>query len=556
MGVSETRSVLDLLPASGPSSAKRANSNGNQMMFGLALKNATAAAPDTSGKNVASKKDSASGTVQAKGNSVPQNGKEIPKEPSKSDVSDTRPAESERTSSDDGAVTAKEERPAERPDKNTAEDKPASGDRPDKAQASEDTDADKPVSDTSAAQNADADAEAADAALTAEAEAAAAEQLLSEEEAAKAFDAEIEALLADVEQGELSAEDFMARLEQLLEGQDLSLDDLKAYLADNGLMSEDDFERLAADPAAFLAQLQQWLQPEFGLAEKMGLSKERSDALAAVSSVVQQFNRQSEQDKGPARFADVLKAEGERARPDDLVAKLLKEQGAEKDAETFADKEKLFEQLLQRKVAENGTKTSGFAGVMLKEPASAGLSALVNSAGAQTLTGAEALQAASQRAAVAGQVQQSLPQLPVLRGLPGQPGATEALNERIMMMRAKGMQVAEIRLDPPDLGSLEIRVRMNGDATSIQFHSPNAGVREALEAQVNRLREMMEESGVNLAQVDVSDQSLNDNPDAEFAAAQQGGGSGSGADSDAEDGLADEAVVIQKAAPGVVDYFA
>lgn len=204
-------------------------------------------------------------------------------------------------------------------------------------------------------------------------------------------------------------------------------------------------------------------------------------------------------------------------------------------------------------------KASGFSGLLFNESGLSQVRNLSSVSGAPlTGSGAESLhQVAAQR--LSPTVSQPLPQLPVLKGLPGQPGATEALNERIMMMRSKGIQTAEIRLDPPDLGSLEVRVRVSGDTTSIQFHSPNAGVREALEAQVNRLREMMESAGVDLGQVDVSDQSLSERSDSQFAAQSNDGGSGHSADGhvDADN---EEALTMSVSsgahAIGMVDYFA
>ncbi|MDX1397305.1 MAG: flagellar hook-length control protein FliK, partial [Oceanospirillum sp.] len=210
-----------------------------------------------------------------------------------------------------------------------------------------------------------------------------------------------------------------------------------------------------------------------------------------------------------------------------------------------------------QKTADSSSKVSGFSGLLLKEggAVSQGLSSAIAGANIGAASGAEGLHSLAQRAGL-NAPGQNLPQLPVLRGLPGQPGATEALNERIMMMRSKGIQTAEIRLDPPDLGSLEVRVRVSGDTTTIQFHSPNPSVREALEAQVNRLREMMEESGLNLGQVDVSDQSLSDSSDGSFAEGR-GSASGSGSGDDGADSeLAAQNSSVQQSGLGLVDYFA
>jgi flagellar hook-length control protein FliK len=63
---------------------------------------------------------------------------------------------------------------------------------------------------------------------------------------------------------------------------------------------------------------------------------------------------------------------------------------------------------------------------------------------------------------------------------------------------------AELRLDPPDLGPLEVRISLVDGETRVSFVAPQAAVREAVEAALPRLREMLTATGLNLGQVDVS----------------------------------------------------
>ena len=63
-----------------------------------------------------------------------------------------------------------------------------------------------------------------------------------------------------------------------------------------------------------------------------------------------------------------------------------------------------------------------------------------------------------------------------------------------------------------------VKINVEGDQASVVFSSPNVGVREALEQQSFRLKEMMEENGVDLVDVDVSDQQKDDSrPEEMFA---------------------------------------
>ncbi|GLQ32343.1 flagellar hook-length control protein FliK [Litoribrevibacter albus] len=83
---------------------------------------------------------------------------------------------------------------------------------------------------------------------------------------------------------------------------------------------------------------------------------------------------------------------------------------------------------------------------------------------------------------------------------------SQELSERIMVMATKNIQHAEIQLTPPELGSLMVKINVESDQASIVFTSPNNSVREALEQQSFRLREMLEQQGMDLVDVDVSDQ--------------------------------------------------
>ena len=539
MGVSQSRSVLDLLPASGSAGSKRNQNSSNQAMFDVALKSASTAIPQTSGKESQVKQDVTAAKAEGKGKAIPQNGKDQPAK-DKTSVADgnAKAAEAIKSRSDDDlAAVAKgrAEISEASNDANVAQDERVSQEAQSNESASKET----------ASENPSAAGVEPDQLAGSEGAAEDSESVLNEQELSQ--------LLKDLKTGDLSSDDFLAKLEKALNSEGIDFSDIRDYLDESGLLTSAEFDELLTDPEAFLAQIQQLLQSNSELAnqfKELGLS---ADVMARITAAL---NSRMQQEATP-RFADVLRNESMTHKADNLVSKLLQEQGAGKDAEAGFDKDKLFEQLLAQKTADSSSKVSGFSGLLLKEggAVSQGLSSAIAGANIGAASGAEGLQSLVQRAGL-NAPGQNLPQLPVLRGLPGQPGATEALNERIMMMRSKGIQTAEIRLDPPDLGSLEVRVRVSGDTTTIQFHSPNPSVREALEAQVNRLREMMEESGLNLGQVDVSDQSLSDSSDGSFAEGR-GSASGSGSGDDGADSeLAAQNSSVQQSGLGLVDYFA
>lgn len=82
------------------------------------------------------------------------------------------------------------------------------------------------------------------------------------------------------------------------------------------------------------------------------------------------------------------------------------------------------------------------------------------------------------------------------------------LGSRLQMMVGQNVQSAEIRLDPPELGALDIKIKVTNDVASVNITSPHTQVREALETAVPRLREMFEESGLSLGDVNVRQESF------------------------------------------------
>jgi flagellar hook-length control protein FliK len=78
----------------------------------------------------------------------------------------------------------------------------------------------------------------------------------------------------------------------------------------------------------------------------------------------------------------------------------------------------------------------------------------------------------------------------------------------VLWLAAQNVSAAEIRLDPPELGPMQVRVSVNQEQVNVSFTSPHPAVREVLDQQLNRLREMFSEQGLNLVDVDVSDKSF------------------------------------------------
>ena len=88
-----------------------------------------------------------------------------------------------------------------------------------------------------------------------------------------------------------------------------------------------------------------------------------------------------------------------------------------------------------------------------------------------------------------------------------QSGWSEEVVNRVMYLSSANLKSADIQLEHAELGRLDIRVNIAADQSAqVNFVSGHAGVREALDSQMHRLREMMAQQGMGQVDVNVSDQ--------------------------------------------------
>ena len=80
----------------------------------------------------------------------------------------------------------------------------------------------------------------------------------------------------------------------------------------------------------------------------------------------------------------------------------------------------------------------------------------------------------------------------------------QALGQKITLMIGATQQTATLSLNPPDLGPLQVVLNINKDSADATFIAAQPEVRQALEAALPRLREMMNEAGIQLGQANVS----------------------------------------------------
>jgi flagellar hook-length control protein FliK len=78
------------------------------------------------------------------------------------------------------------------------------------------------------------------------------------------------------------------------------------------------------------------------------------------------------------------------------------------------------------------------------------------------------------------------------------------MKQQLITMVSNGVQQAEIRLDPAELGHLTIKIQIQGDQTQVQFHVAQSQTRDIVEQAMPRLREMLAQEGLQLTDSHVS----------------------------------------------------
>ncbi len=132
----------------------------------------------------------------------------------------------------------------------------------------------------------------------------------------------------------------------------------------------------------------------------------------------------------------------------------------------------------------------------------------------------------------------------------------DALGERVSFLINQKLNNAEIRIDPPHLGKLDIQIHIKDDSAHVVIHTQHAQTRDLVESSSLRLREILQDAGYSNVDVNVSHRDSSSNQNAS-------GDSQSGANSEqsiAQDSSNASMAAMQQAsivlANGRIDYFA
>ena len=118
-----------------------------------------------------------------------------------------------------------------------------------------------------------------------------------------------------------------------------------------------------------------------------------------------------------------------------------------------------------------------------------------------------------------------------LMGRVGTPAWDQQLGQKVVWMAAGGDQSATLTLNPPDLGPVQVVLTVTNDQADAAFMSAQPEVRQALEAAMPRLREMMSEAGIAFGSATVSagTPEQQDQGNREASGERRGNGQGGGA---------------------------
>lgn len=150
-------------------------------------------------------------------------------------------------------------------------------------------------------------------------------------------------------------------------------------------------------------------------------------------------------------------------------------------------------------------------------------------------------------------------------GKPGTPQFKEGLNEKVLFMVKNDLNGASIKLNPPELGPLEINIKINHNRQAeLMITTQHTLVKESVEHAMPRLRELLSDSGIQLNNVNVNDNSTKQHAGGQaFADNQEASDKGSKSDffndffGDSGDGDSNLDVLVRKARPnGLVDFYA
>ncbi len=89
----------------------------------------------------------------------------------------------------------------------------------------------------------------------------------------------------------------------------------------------------------------------------------------------------------------------------------------------------------------------------------------------------------------------------------------DAVKDKVMIMMSQKLQQFDIRLDPAELGTMQVRLNLQNDQAAVSFVVQSQQTKDALEQNMHKLRDMLAEQGVNVGDANIEQQSQQSNDD-------------------------------------------
>lgn len=83
---------------------------------------------------------------------------------------------------------------------------------------------------------------------------------------------------------------------------------------------------------------------------------------------------------------------------------------------------------------------------------------------------------------------------------------SQVMNSRVVWMAKEGIQQAELKMNPANLGPVEVKLHVQNDQASVTFLAQHSSTRDALEQALPKLRDSFAENGIQLTHAEVGQQ--------------------------------------------------
>lgn len=131
----------------------------------------------------------------------------------------------------------------------------------------------------------------------------------------------------------------------------------------------------------------------------------------------------------------------------------------------------------------------------------------------------------------------------------------QALGQKVVWMTAGGQQTASLTLNPPDLGPLQVVLNISNDQANATFSAAQPEVRQALEAALPKLREMMGDAGIQLGETTINAGTANQQDNAGGSSHQTARGF-NGRNEQPDSPIQTSSIPVRASGLGLVDTFA